>query len=79
MGHRTAVGIAKNNHIRAGGQRRFHNFGCVTGIVFIAVEKMLGIKKHFFAHRFQIFDGIGNHGQIFVQVGFENFGYVQIP
>ena len=42
----------------------------VTGIIFITVKKMLGIKQNFPAHGFQIFDGIGNHGQIFVEVCF---------
>ena len=36
--------------------------GRIAGIVFIAIEKMFGIKKNFFTHRFQVFDGVGNHG-----------------
>ena len=79
MGHSTPVGITKNNHVRPGRQRSFYDFGPVTGVVFITIKEMLGIKEHFFAQRFQIFNRVSNHGQIFFQINFENFGYMKIP
>jgi len=79
MRHGPAVRVAENDPVRARVESGPDHLEGIPGVVFVAVKKMLRVKKHLFAPGLHAGDGIADHGQIFFQRHFQNIGNVKIP
>jgi ketopantoate hydroxymethyltransferase len=76
---RAAVCLAQHDEVRAGILRGFDGFERVFGVFLEAVEKVFRIVEHLAAVLLQIGNGVGDHGQVFLQRDLENFRDMQRP
>ncbi len=63
--HGAAVGVAQDDQTCAGFGRGANGLSGVVGIELPAVEEMFGIVDHLAASVAQVFDRLGDHGQVF--------------
>ena len=78
-GQGAAVGVTENDCFCASHRGSFHNTKRKFGVALVAVEKVLGIKKHSLALRHQVLDRVGNHGHALFERGLERLGDVVVP
>ena len=72
-----AVGIAQHHKIGAGLFRGLPGGEGVFGVQLVAVETMFGVINDELAVVFEEFDGVGDHGQVFLRRATQDFPDVQ--
>jgi len=78
-GKRTPVGVAQDDHVRAGGQGGLDGFFRVDAVVLEAVEKMLRVVDDLPPVRLQVGDGIADHGQVLRERDVQDLPDMQVP
>jgi hypothetical protein len=73
---RSAVGVTQHDDLGAAAYRRLQSLQRVVGVLFVAVEEVLGVVNHPTAFAPEIIDAVLDHAQVFVAGRAQHLGHV---